>query len=92
METPFGILKSKSNHTGPGTLCWRPEVVTLGGELRGRVSSSAFQGGYLDVFVTAGGETLRLQLPGSIQVAVEDDLSFSIAPEDVVQLEDAPGA
>ena len=92
METPFGILKSKSKHTGPGTLCWRPEVVALGGELRGRVSSSAFQGGYLDVFVTAGGETLRLQLPGSMQVAVGDDLSFSIAPEDVVQLEDGPDA
>jgi ABC-type Fe3+/spermidine/putrescine transport system ATPase subunit len=88
MATPFGPLRVAGVNAETATICWRPEAVRLGGPLSGTISSAAFQGAYSDVFVCAGNETVRLQLPGSHELAVGDTLDFDVPPESVVALED----
>lgn len=87
MATPFGRLRTTATSDGVASLCWRPEVVELGGDLKGTVTSAAFQGSYLDVFVEAPGEIVRLQLPGSTDVSPGQEIAFSVSPEHVVALE-----
>lgn len=88
LVTPFGVLKTNLADSSSATVCWRPEAVTLGGPLRGTVSSLAFQGAYSDLFVSSGGVTVRLQVPGTTPAAVNQDITFDIAPEQIVGLED----
>jgi len=88
METPFGPLPVDAQGGAQVTVCWRPESVTLGGALQGRVTAAAFQGSYTDVFVTAGDETLRLQVAGDTEIGLGDMLRFSVAPARVVLLQD----
>jgi iron(III) transport system ATP-binding protein len=94
MQTPFGAIHGTGMRTGQGTVCWRPEMARLGGAsdmaLAGTVVSVAFQGAHCDVFVTAGGETVRLQLPGGLDIEPGATITFSIRPDDVVQVADAP--
>lgn len=92
VQTPFGRLQMASSVTGHGTVCWRPEVVQLQGALTGTISSIAFQGAHLDVFVSAGDESVRLQLPGGTELSVGSTLSFDVAPHDLVLLKESPGA
>jgi ABC-type Fe3+/spermidine/putrescine transport system ATPase subunit len=92
MQTPFGSLHKPTLQDGPAIVCWRPEAMTLGGPLSGTVTSSAFQGGHLDVFVTAGDETVRLQVSGSEQIENGQTVQFDVKGENIVQLEDAANA
>ncbi|MCM2293913.1 ABC transporter ATP-binding protein [Allorhizobium sp. BGMRC 0089] len=89
MMTPFGPLQVNAADKDHALVCWRPEVVRLGGPLSGRAAESAFQGAYSDVFVTAEKETVRLQLPGRNRIVPGAAVSFAIAPEDVVLLEES---
>jgi ABC-type Fe3+/spermidine/putrescine transport system ATPase subunit len=88
IDTPFGSIKAANLPDGDATLVWRPEMARMGsGErnvLKGKVSSLAFQGAYSDVFVTAGRETLRLQIPGSVGIEIGSDITFHILPENVI--------
>ncbi|MDA7430635.1 ABC transporter ATP-binding protein [Primorskyibacter aestuariivivens] len=88
MATPFGPLGVRGADALNKTVCWRPEVVRLGGDLQGAVTASAFQGGHLDLFVSAGDQTVRLQVPGSHEFDVGDEVSFGLDPENVVVLAD----
>lgn len=90
LHTPFGILQCDAVDDGPAKICWRPEAVVLSGPLEGVVTSSAFQGGHLDVFVSAGGETVKLQLPGLQRVNSGEILRFGV--NSIVQLEDGSDA
>jgi putative spermidine/putrescine transport system ATP-binding protein len=92
MRVPFGVLKSSQCDAASATVCWRPEAARLGGDLVGTVSSVAFQGAYVDAFVTAGDETVRLQLPGHHEISIGDTIDFSVSPADVVRLEDETDA
>lgn len=92
MQTPFGALRTDTKETGLATVCWRPEFVVREGALSGVISSVAFQGAFQDVFVTAGDETVRLQLPGGTELNVGSMLSFDVAPCDLILLEDSHGA
>ncbi|WP_404403765.1 ABC transporter ATP-binding protein [Pelagibacterium halotolerans] len=92
MVTPFGLLACAQADTGCAEVCWRPEAARIGGNLSGTVSAVAFQGAYVDVFVTAGGETVRLQLPGHLDIAIGDTLAFDVPAEGIVRLEDGPDA
>lgn len=87
MSTAFGELKVDDKSNGSAIVCWRPEFAGVGGSLSGRVTSTAFQGTHLDVFLNAGNEDIRLQLPGSQQIEVGSTLSFDVAPEHIVRLE-----
>lgn len=85
-ETPFGTIAT--DHQGP--ICWRPEMARLeGGEvtLTGTVSAAAFQGAFTDVFVTKGGQALRLQLPGEFDGQPGQELSFSLPRAAIMPLE-----
>lgn len=86
MNTPFGPLPVDADDAADATLCWRPEAVTLGGPLRGRVTAVAFQGSHVDVFVTAEDRTVRLQVGGDLEIAPDDTLSFGVARDRVVVL------
>lgn len=88
MQTPFGTLPVDGPDAEEATLCWRPEAATLPGPLKGQVVSAAFQGSYVDVFLQAEGETVRLQLPGELEAAPGDVLSFAVARERVVAVTD----
>lgn len=92
METPFGPLQMDTNKTGLATVCWRPEFVLPEGDLSGVISSVAFQGAFQDVFVSAGEETVRLQLPGGTELKAGSTLSFGVALRDLVLLEELPSA
>lgn len=92
LQTPFGPLRTAGAEHGSATLCWRPEVASLGGDLSGTITTTAFQGSHLDVFVAAGEELIRLQFPGHIDLALGEQISFSVAPDCVVRLEDEPHA
>ncbi|MDO5647531.1 ABC transporter ATP-binding protein [Paracoccus sp. (in: a-proteobacteria)] len=95
LDTPFGALRPATLPAdGPVTLCWRPEMARVGlagdaNNLRGQIASLAFQGAYTDVFVTAGGETLRLQLPGAFGAEPGDPVAFSVAPDAITGVRDA---
>lgn len=86
MKTPFGVFRVDSADKARATLCWRPEAATLGGDLSGRVTASAFQGAYLDLFVTAENETIRLQVPGHHHIEVGETVRFGIPIGSIVQL------
>lgn len=86
MQTPFGAIPVDAPDGGDVTLCWRPEVATLGGSLHGRVTSVAFQGSYSDVFLAAGDETVRLQVAGDSQINIGERVAFAVASERVVVL------
>lgn len=73
---------------GKAAICWRPESARIGGDLKGRVSSVAFQRAFTDVFLTEGAKTVRLQLPGGTDAVVGEEMTFSIVPGSVVALED----
>lgn len=88
LKTPFGILPTEQAVNGNAIICWRPESARLGGDLKGRVSSVAFQGAYTDIFLSSGDETVRLQLPGGTQARIGEEIDFSLAPGSVVTLED----
>jgi iron(III) transport system ATP-binding protein len=96
MQTPFGAITGQGLRDGQGTLCWRPEMARLadGGltdqALTGTVASVAFQGAHCDVFVTAGGQVVRLQLPGGVEPVPGSTISFAVSAQDVVQLMDGP--
>jgi iron(III) transport system ATP-binding protein len=92
MQTAFGPIRGRGLRAGHGTLCWRPEMarLTAGGDMQGTVASVGFQGAHCDVFVTASGQTVRLQLPGGLHAAAGEIIAFSISPEDVVQVADGP--
>lgn len=92
METPFGTLRVESRKFGLATVCWRPEFVLRDGALSGVISSIAFQGAYLDVFITAGEDTVRLQLPGGTELCVGTMLSFDVASKDLILLEELHSA
>jgi putative spermidine/putrescine transport system permease protein len=64
MSTPFGMLRCCHEDGQDVEICWRPEAARLGGDLSGTVKAVAFQGAHVDVFVAAGTETVRLQVPG----------------------------
>jgi ABC-type Fe3+/spermidine/putrescine transport system ATPase subunit len=88
MQTPFGAIPVDAPDGGDVTLCWRPESVTLGGPLQGCVTTAAFQGGHMDVFLSAGDATVRLQISGDRDFGVGDTVSFDIARDRVVVLND----
>ena len=88
MPTPFGDLELGTKSNDPATICWRPEFVKVSGSLSRRVTSTAFQGTHMDVFVSAGDENIRLQLPGSENVEVGSTFKFDVASEHIVRLED----
>lgn len=92
LQTPFGPLQKPTMPDGHAIVCWRPEAITLGGPLSGTVTSSAFQGGHLDVFVAAGDETVRLQVPGSEQIENGQTVQFDVSHDNIVQLEDSANA
>ena len=92
MQTPFGALRMDTKETGLATVCWRPEFVLREGALSGVISSVAFQGAFQDVFVSAGDETVRLQLPGGNELKVGATLSFDVASRDLILLEELHGA
>lgn len=92
METPFGTLQCAGIANGFSTICWRPEAIKLGGPLEGIVTSTAFQGGHVDVFINKGAETVRLQLSGKELIEVGQTINFSVHCENIVQLEDSPNA
>lgn len=89
MQTPFGAIPVDAPDEAELTLCWRPEAATLGGPLQGNVTSAAFQGSHMDVFLAAGGQTVRLQLSGDQDFALGDIVSFDIARDRVVVLRDS---
>ncbi len=88
MTTPFGPLSVDSPNLSMSTVCWRPESAALGGPLSGVVSSAAFQGSYLDVFLTKDGETIRLQISGDQHLEVGQTVSFGVPRDRVVIIED----
>ena len=88
MRTAFGPLPVGAPDAADLSVCWRPEAAVLGGPLRGRVTSAAFQGGHVDVFLSAGDETVRLQVAGDLEISTDEMLSFGVARERVVALED----
>ena len=94
MQTPFGPIPVDAADAARRTICWRPEVVRLSdvGALSGRVAHVAFQGGWLDLFVTAGDQTLRLQVPGTHDIPDGAEIRFDVARDAVVVLEDEPHA
>jgi hypothetical protein len=94
MATPFGPIPVDAPDAAHRTLCWRPEVVRLSdaGALSGKVAHVAFQGGWLDLFVTAGEQTLRLQVPGTHDIPEGATIRFDIPREGVVVLTDGGDA
>lgn len=94
MDTPFGPVPVDAPDAAHRTLCWRPEVVRLSeaGALSGKVAHVAFQGGWLDLFVTAGDQTLRLQVPGTHDIPEGAAIRFDIPREGVVVLKDGADA
>lgn len=88
MQTPFGALPVDAPDALDVTICWRPEAVTLGGGLQGRVTSAAFQGSYTDVFVAAGDHSARLQVAGDCDVTIGQMLAFDVARGRAVVLRD----
>ena len=90
MGTPFGPVPVDAPDAAHRTICWRPEVVRLSdaGALSGRVAHVAFQGGWLDLFVRAGGQTLRLQVPGTHDIPEGAAIRFDIPRDAVVVLKD----
>ena len=92
MQTPFGALQVSGMSNGFGTICWRPEAVQLGGPLKGVVTSTAFQGGHLDVFLNSNGETVRLQLSGKERIEIGQVIDFTVHPENINLLEDTSNA
>jgi iron(III) transport system ATP-binding protein len=91
MQTPFGPVPVDAPDAARACLCWRPEAARLDaqGALKGLVAASAFQGGWLDLFVIAGEQTLRLQVPGYHDIPVGTEIRFAIPRDSVVMLEDA---
>lgn len=71
METPFGAIPVAGPDAANAAICWRPETAQPQGSLSGRVTATAFQGGFTDVTVAESGEALRLQLPGT-RVPMQD--------------------
>lgn len=92
MTTPFGPLSVDSPDLTASTVCWRPESAVLGGPLSGVVSSAEFQGSYLDVFLTAQGEIIRLQVSGDQDLQIGQSVSFDVARDRVVVIQDEDGA
>lgn len=92
MQTPFGSLSGQNLKDGQTILCWRPEMARIddtdGNILSGTIISVAFQGAYSDVFVGAGGEVLRLQLPGDRDYVVGETLAFKVGTDAVTQIVD----
>ena len=88
LHTAFGVISAGDTPKGKAAVCWRPESARLGGDLRGRVRSVAFQGAFTDVFLIAGEETVRLQLPGGTEAVIGEEMAFSIAPGSVAPLDD----
>ena len=87
IKTPFGLLGVNAPDRSEASICWRPEAATLGGPLKGRIKSAAFQGSYLDLFVEAEQETVRLQLPGTLDLNIGEDVAFNVPVNQVVVLE-----
>ncbi|GLQ52894.1 ABC transporter ATP-binding protein [Devosia nitrariae] len=92
MSTPLGVLHCCHEDGEDVEICWRPEAARLGGDLSGTVKAVAFQGAHVDVFVSAGPETVRLQVPGELNVSIGDTLQFSVPPEGVIALEASANA
>lgn len=94
MQTVFGPVPVDAPDAARRTICWRPEVARMGddGALSGIVAQSAFQGGWLDLFVTAGGQTLRLQVPGTHDIRDGAAIRFDVPRAGVVVLKDGPDA
>ncbi|NDW00165.1 ABC transporter ATP-binding protein [Salipiger sp. PrR002] len=89
METPFGAIPAPGPDTENATICWRPEMAQAEGPLSGRVAAVAFQGGWTDVTVEEGGQSLRVQLPGHAQPTLGAPLHFGLRPEHITRLEAA---
>jgi len=89
MRTPFGPLPAPGPDAEAATVCWRPEMAMTEGPLSGRVTAVAFQGGWTDVTVQEGGQSLRLQLPGQAKPDVGEVLTFGLDPRHVTRLEAA---
>ncbi len=91
-STPMGPIDFVST-TRPERevlLCWRPEHVAFGqGSLRGHVEARSFQGNYVDYVLTSATVEHRVQVASS-EVRTGEDVTFTIDPQRVVQLEREP--
>ncbi len=87
IHTPFGLLGVNAPRPRRRIDLLAPGSCHPRWPLKGRIKATAFQGSYLDLFVEAGNETVRLQLPGTLDLHIGQDIAFDVAADRVVVLE-----
>ncbi|MEX3008222.1 ABC transporter ATP-binding protein [Hoeflea sp. TYP-13] len=93
LSTPLGELVAASKQKPQAKqikICWRPEMVELGGNGPNRIETDvaerSFQGSFTDLFFNTSEQTFRVQLPEPTAKSGET-VAFSIRPQDIVMLE-----
>ncbi len=93
VQTPIGTFAIAGAGTaapGPVHLCWRPEQARLGAEgIEARVVNRAFQGHFTEFVLETAGIAYRVQT-GASPLREGDTTRVSLAPEDLILLEQAP--
>lgn len=91
VETPIGEFVAGIGDAQQGQevhICWRPERAQLGsGPFTGKIVHRAFQGHFTDLSVDINGVVSRVQV-GSTDAKIGDTVQFSVAPNDVILLEE----
>jgi spermidine/putrescine transport system ATP-binding protein len=95
LETPLGVLQGRFPESGSHVLL-RPETLDLGRErtsgpnsFRGRVEERLYRGSVAEYRVACGGErvTITCNNRGGVVYDEGEEISFTVASEDIVTLE-----